>query len=180
MKLKKVKIFAVAHDPVDTRRIFLDDYRNTRQEYKRKYRLQLPTLEEIRKRSDSKDLRVLLNHINIRISTSEGVLSYVLKRGFITDFASVPRYLRSFVDNDNLSLLVPALVHDANFACHFFDFKTSNKLLRSMARYAGASWWMGFKLYWAVSTSFGKEAYRKSPEQLNENRQWALLSRTHV
>ncbi len=46
-----------------------------------------------------------------------------LKPGFISDIASSPRLLRSFVDNDDLIVLIPAFgLHDPLFGLHLLSF----------------------------------------------------------
>lgn len=147
MKIKKIYYTAL-----DTRKVLPYTKESTVYEFAELWDGLAPELK-------NKD-RILLNDIIISVTLKDKELRYTLRRGWITDFASVPEHLRSFVDNDDYRLIVAALVHDANFACHYLSFKESNELFRAMIRKAGGSWWMGFKAYWGVNNWIGKRNYR--------------------
>lgn len=154
MKVKKIQKDGFA----DFRRILEGDYKATQKEFYSKYDIELPDLD-LTSMKGSSDIRVLLNDLRISVVTSEGLLYYKLQKGFITDFASVPKWLRSLVDNDSSEIVVPALVHDVNFRWKFLSFGRSNKVFRQMIRKSGGSWWLAFKAYIGVSNPFGREAY---------------------
>lgn len=112
---------------------------------------------------ENNDLRILMGPLTIKLHTNYGVLYYHFKVGYMTDLASVPKKLRSIVDNDSEELMLPALVHDANFGCHYFSFGQSNDIFRNMIRKAGGSWWLGFICHLSVSGDTGFEAYENKP-----------------
>ena len=86
-------------------------------------------------------------------------LVFVFKPGFITDFASVPRFFRGIVDNDDPKIIIPAFVHDVNFLSHFLSFKDSNKLFLSMMRLEGMKRFRSRIAYWAVASFVGRRIY---------------------
>lgn len=156
MKITKV----IKKGFVDTRKVLKGDYEKCKAEFL-KENIVLPDLKNLP--FDSwEDVRILLAPLEVVVYTSEGVLRYKFKKGFITDFASVPSFFRSIVDNDSPYVILPAIVHDANFRYHFLSYKESNKLFKKMIRLSGGSWWLSFKAWLGVSTSFGRSAYDKN------------------
>lgn len=144
---------------LDSRRIIREDYAATRKQFKDEFAILLPNLKDT-PFANSSDVRVLLNDITIKVTTDDGVRYYHFKKGFITDLASVPKILRSLVDNDDEVMLLAALVHDANFRWHFLSsFKRANDMFRQMIAIEDDSWWLAFKAWVGVNTSAGKKAY---------------------
>lgn len=148
----------------DTRRILKkEDYEATKAEILEKTNKVMPLWEDLVEEGVVGDLRVLLSDIKIIVIDKAGFeFSYEFKVGYTTDLASVPKALRSFVDNDDKKMVIAALVHDANFGCQFLSFKSSNELFRQMIREAGGSWWLAFKAYWGVNSSIGRGVYNKT------------------
>lgn len=151
MKIKKIE-----HSPVDLRRILPGSWDQTYTEFS----LEGIELDEAEWKKED-DLRILINDLKIKIKmgNDDGVFVYTFKRGWRTDLASVPWFVRTLVDNDDRNLIIAALVHDANFGGHFLTFGKSNELFRSMIRYSGGSWWLAFKAYWGVQNPIGMKAY---------------------
>ena len=85
---------------------------------------------------------------------------YQFAISFLTDLASVPKKLRGLVDNDDLRLIAPSLVHDYNFVTHAMSFRNSNRLFYRMIRALGGSWWTATKAWLAVASPFGHYCYK--------------------
>lgn len=84
------------------------------------------------------DYHVILEASAIEVEFAGGaVLRWEIRRGWITDLASVPHRLRSAVDNDAGCIVAAALVHDSIFesqpwGASWGDFSDANSLFRSM------------------------------------------------
>jgi len=96
---------------------------------------------------------------------------YDFECGFISDKGSIPPKLRSFVDNDDPDFLVGFYIHDANYACHFFDRSNSDKLLRGMGKYHGSGSYKAGKVYWAVWFA-GADAYESDDIGILKQKKW--------
>ena len=108
--------------------------------------------------------------LNVNSNYIQGLvkLTYIFHPGFITDFASVPKRLRGFIDNTAPDMRLPAIVHDINYSSHFFDFKTSNAVFKQMIRMCGGSRVRALFAHWAVSTHYAKKCYDKYKIDLAE------------
>jgi hypothetical protein len=87
---------------------------------------------------------------------------------WLTDLASVPFFLRSFVDNDDQCIIPASQVHDALFCLagsNLFDFAGTNRLFREMYSHAlkkqNRSTVKSWLAYIAVSSPIGKNRWTK-------------------
>jgi hypothetical protein len=154
----------IEHDGfVDLRDLHHVTYENTRKQFKRKYKIVLPTKRTL-KGTDAEfgNLWLLLNPLTITVTFKDSEWwQFKLKRGFITDLASVPNAFKAIIDNDGPAVVVPALVHDANFSCHFLGFEDSNSLFKEMIRAYGGSVHKARLAWAAVSTTYARRRYHK-------------------
>lgn len=120
----------------------------------------------------------LTHDINVRIEFDNGlVYLYSINKEFITNFRSGAPIIDCFVDQIGSTLTALAyLIHDANYTpCHYlFDRhplpkEDSDKLLRSMLRYAGMSNFKSKIVYDSVKL-FGKKAYSEDDELTEKNK----------
>ena len=130
----------------------------------------LPTDEQLEFELDS-DWAILENQIEVHVKAKnkDGIywLHFKFIRGFVWDLASVPKFFRGIVDNDDPSIIVASAVHDSCFTGHLVSFHDSNDLLRAIARFYGASWIKAW-IYWAaVSTPFGRYMYNRVTTKRN-------------
>lgn len=102
-------------------------------------------------------------------------VSYEFDPGFISDKGSVPKYLRSIVDNDDGDFLMSFYIHDANYKCHFMTRGESDDLLREMAKYYGAGIIRRNAVYQAVNW-FGKSAYNSGIKAIEKQRKFVKYS----
>lgn len=145
--------------PLDLRFLNPETYAHTMEEMADKWNILLPDLTTLELQHNP-DSRLLLNPIDIKIYTNKGLFKYGFRPGYITDLASVPKRLRSIVDNDQQELLYAALVHDANFMAHLQTMEFSNKLFYGMIRKAGGSIILAGLCYIAVSSPAARRFYR--------------------
>jgi len=102
------------------------------------------------------------------IELTTGVkLCYCIKKGAVTDLASVPKLLRSFVDNDDPGIVLAAIIHDINFATHFLNFRDSNCLFRQMCVMGGLGKFRSWLAWLAVSSFVGHNRYKSYPGKAN-------------
>jgi hypothetical protein len=149
MKITKVTFAGC----LDFRRLFAGNYHSTETELK-KEGLTLPS-RDVLDLNRNTDYHVLLRDLCIAIHFEENkqVYKYTFLKGFLTDFASVPKLLRGLVDNDDLRLMFASLVHDANFGLHLLSFRESNWLFFKMIKAQNGTWWLATKAWLAVSTA---------------------------
>jgi hypothetical protein len=170
MEIKCVYIFG----DFDTRRIFPLFYDRQRTKFFREYGVSLPIKKEAKRIGRLSQLRVVINPVTVRILFVGGeYVEYIFNRGWITDLASVPKFFRGVIDNDDLDLLAAAYVHDANFTGHYLQTQPgsdgelkglwrTNELFRLMIRHRGAKFkaWLAHK---AVDSIVGHALYFKMP-----------------
>jgi hypothetical protein len=179
------EIITIIHDFVDIRRILRDTYERTCAEA-------LNDGVQLLKLSDEKikkgDNRVLLNDMEIVIVIRDILtgemyrLCYKLKKWWMTDFASVPKFpinLRSLVDNDDARIIIAALVHDTNWESRWLNFFDTNRLFRDTILYycdpdSLKDDWFATKAYSAVSLNY-YGWWKKTGTQLREGRRMADL-----
>lgn len=163
LKIRKIEKIGF----LDTRRIIHEDYEASQKEFKLKYDIDLPNLEDT-PFADSSDVRILLSdQVKLRVYTNYGVLEYTFYKGFITDLASIPAMARSLADNDADYILLGAFKHDGDFRWHFRNFVSANEEFLSICKLEGASWFQRFAIRIGIYTGIAKEAYRnrEMPEE---------------
>jgi len=154
----------IEHDGfVDLRDLHKVTYARTRQQFRDEHGLVLPTRKTLEGTGVAfGNLWLLLGPLTITVTFEDSEWwQFELDRGFITDLASVPSAFKAIIDNDGPAVVVPALVHDANFACHFLSFEDSNALFRQMIRAYGGSKAMANLAWAAVSTTYARRRYLK-------------------
>lgn len=93
-------------------------------------------------------------------------LTYRIKAGYYTDFASSPDILKSFIDSDNRSIIIPAITHDINYGTHTLSFKDANTLFNEMMRYYKMNTIKRILAYKAVCW-FGKSRFEASQQEIH-------------
>jgi len=170
MKIENVSV--EEHGFFDFRRVEIDRWGEIQKDLLTK-NVETPPASDLHLFGDVDQLHVMLSTLTITVVWKNSKwIQYRFYPGFITDLASVPKFVRSLIDNDDLDLLAAALIHDANFSCHFLTFRETNALFRSMVASRGAvgkAW-----LAWlAVSSPVGRVLWRK-----NQKRRGAWTGKT--
>jgi hypothetical protein len=98
----------------------------------------------------------------IEIFLEIGVLRVHVKAGLVLDYASVPRLLRSFVDDNDPAIIIASIFHDVAHILQYPSFSTSNKFFKTIIKLEGGSYWMRFLAFAGVNSKEGKEHYYKT------------------
>lgn len=77
---------------------------------------------------------------------------YKFSRWWRTDLASVPWFLRGFVDNSGNAISLGALCHDADFTLKKIDFTEANRQLERVCDYYGMNWFRRRAVFLSVQT----------------------------
>lgn len=94
----------------------------------------IPTEKECRK----KTYWICEKDCEITILFSKGLeLTYKIKAGYVTDFASIPSFARGVINENDSKIIVAAIIHDINFGTKYNTFSFSNTLFRMMMKYYG-------------------------------------------
>lgn len=117
---------------------------------------------------DRDQIWIIAQPLKVIVETKKKRTSYLFGPPYVTDLASVPKFLRSAVDNDDIRLIAPALVHDYHFATHAKTFKEANKLFRQMIRGVGGGRFKAFICWLAVSSSAAKRCYKDKSYEMSE------------
>lgn len=133
--------------------------------------IKLPTEEQLKLDTRS-NYWVLLNPVTINVKCDDKWCEFNFKRGFVYDLASVPRFFRGVVDDNEQTVIYAAMAHDAMFTSHCRTFHDANTIFRAIAVHCGASYMKALIYYGAVSTPIGRYLYnqktiKRSTWQLN-------------
>jgi len=138
------------------------------------FQLELPSRRKLNGFGEPEELGVFCGRLTVAAVLPDSQwFQWEFRPGFITDFASVPRYFRSIVDNDGLRILAPALPHDRNFSCHDLSFEETNRLFHLMLLKNGYHPARAKLAYWAVSSFVGERRWKSNMERRCE---WTLLT----
>ena len=103
-----------------------------------------PPVDIFQSHPNTSYLQVLLHDIVLLVQTRGISLSILVKKGFCWDNASVPKLLRSVVDNDERGILAGALVHDILYLTKYLgnsrrDSKLADKIMYDIMQEQGGS-----------------------------------------
>jgi hypothetical protein len=150
-------------------------YSEQRAKFQRDHGVVLPTLKGLERIGDIEELRILTAHVCIRVETDKGRwYQWEFYPGWIWDLASVPRWVRSLIDNDDIFLQEGAIVHDSNYTGHFLGddlpgLDLTNELIMRMVQYRGKRV-RGRVVHIAVDSIYGRSLYwqktNRAPETL--------------
>lgn len=115
------------------------------------------------------------------VVTDEMVIRRKAKRGYVTDWGSIPAIVESVQKRDDRDCLIGFLNHDIDFGTNGLTFETSNCQLYQTIDYAGHlpggnySAFKAWRIWYAVSSRTGARAYDTSPEQIAYEKKWASV-----
>lgn len=95
------------------------------------------------------------------------VAGIVIFKGFITDWASIPRILWAILAPFDGPILVPSLVHDYLYESHEVSRKEADDIFYNLLREAGVNVVTAF-LMWSGVRSGGYFAYQSAPQRQKE------------
>jgi hypothetical protein len=122
---------------IDLRHIIsYENYSNAISDFKSQGIDILP-LETIK--SLTQPLFILLKDFNFDFVFNNTLYSYSFKKGLVSDLASVPKFLQSFAQNDDPSVVIPSFIHDIDFHIHTHGktkegFKTANQIFKLLIK----------------------------------------------
>jgi hypothetical protein len=171
-----MKVHSIIHGRLIDERVFKDEYDAIKWEYSDEEK-QLPEFKDLKEFYQHPDMvRVLNRDFWCQIETSAERIEVRLKRGFMNDYGSIPKWARSVIPHDGIKYIVAFLVHDAFFGGNY-GFTFSNSLLYEMLKEMGVPWRKRQYVHKAVQW-FGKSAYKKPDSRVKEERKWFEIIRT--
>jgi hypothetical protein len=172
-----MRVTNLSHSRLQVERIFPDLYEEMCKEFFETDDILLPTYKTIELNyQNPDDLRMLLKDLTILIETDEENITVNLKRGWFTDFGSVPKQLRSVIPYDDINYIIGYLVHDGWFGSKK-GFTFGNELLREILRFKGVAWRKIHYVYYAVQL-LGKSAYTGNELQKARESKFIEIIRT--
>jgi hypothetical protein len=161
-----MKINSITIDgPLRVERILnANRWRYTKHEWLHKHGIKLPTWARLKKAGwGFDDFRLLTEPVRVVIDFSHKgkyyIYEYRFDRRWITDFASVPKFFRGVIDNDDKQIIIAAMVHDAEFGNHWHGFRSANTLLLEIARYFGMNRAKSWLAWFFCSTPAGRRRW---------------------
>jgi hypothetical protein len=108
--------------------------------------------------------------IRIELRGSSGVLEMKAKRGWVTDLGSVPRRLKSVVDDgsEDETCLAAYLFHDAAYGINFPHRERADKILLETLKASRLMGWLESSLAWAAVRLAGAAPWSKSETEIAE------------
>jgi hypothetical protein len=92
-------------------------------------------------------------------TTMLGSTAYIVPRGFVTDFTSIPRIFQSILPRWS-DYARGALIHDYLYSTHLLSKEASDKVLFDLMTQDNVNVRQKYMIYWAVKW-FGGKAWRK-------------------
>ncbi len=121
--------------------------------------------------------RVFLKDVTITKHLSNGArLVYWIKRGHVTDLASVPENLEGFVGSDDQRIVVAAILHDIDFGTQLVEFRTANRHFYQAIRCNGGGRYFATKAFLPVSGRIGRGCYKDKERSFNTARKFVKLT----
>jgi hypothetical protein len=113
----------------------------------------------ISRHGESKNYQYMLEN-DLTYADKETRLTVVIEKGFFTDLATIPRFFKPIIDNDDYEIAAPAVMHDylySNPPKHiWFNRKIADQILYRAMINMGSSTWKAYLVYNAVRLFAGK------------------------
>jgi len=149
-------------------------YNKQRGKFYAEFGVFLPVWNQLKNFGKLRDLRILCKrHVVTVTRDNSRYTQIVFNVGYLTDFASVPKFIRGLIDNDNPIMLDAVLFHDRNCSTHQYSFKETNQLFFDMLIEAGYSHFKSHIAHFAVSSYKGRQYWRMNGVR---RREWTLLT----
>jgi len=88
--------------------------------------------------------------------------------GFVTDYASIPKYLRWYINSDDPKIMGPAFIHDFLYQTNITSRATADAIFYHLLRENNVKRWEAKFMRLGVSL-FGKKSYLNGPQRLTKN-----------
>lgn len=138
-----------------------------------------PTTDELKLSFDS-NYFCLTNPVTIRVKTESEWLHFEFSAGFTWDCASVPRFLRSIVDDNAQCVIASSLIHDYSFSSKVLSFRDANKIFKGVIEKQGGNK-VESLIYWlGVSSPVGKFLYKHSTDKRSWHLDFCTFTREEI
>lgn len=97
---------------------------------------------------------------------------YTVKRGFTTDFASIPKFYQWRFNPDDNEVAAAAVIHDALYAGEMVDRKLADEIFLTAMQELGAGWWKRNVMHKAVRVGGGFTYSSHTVQSINEARKY--------
>ncbi len=160
----RIRSVEVVLGDFDVRKLLPSNFARTREEL-RDEGIHLPAPALIDLASGSPYWLLLCPLLRLVVHTErDGDMVFDFRRGYVSDFASVPQLLRSALDNDDPHVVRAAWLHDllherVPLGRHDQGFEWTNSIFQQVIRLDGGSWWLGFKARLGVDSPEGRTSY---------------------
>ncbi len=132
----------------------------------KEYGITLPTQKQLTAFGRLSDLRIIVKRLRVLVVAEDtSWIEFEFDPGFITDFASVPKFFRGIIDQDDNRVITAALCHDYLFSTHDLPFRQTNKLFHALLRKAGYGRLRARLAYLAVASPFGRYFWSKNKKR---------------
>lgn len=122
-----------------------------------------------RHNTEVEDMYVILDPFTIRY----GMMGVHIKRGFCTDFASIPKFAQWIAKPDDHEVRVAACFHDACYNAHYLPWRDSNRAFRDITITYGLPKLRADLLYLGIASPIGKKHYVTDTVFDRENKQFS-------
>lgn len=140
-----------------------------KREIRNEFGIELPPWNTLDRFGPILDLKLLCSEITAFIQFSDtSWLEFRFWPGFLTDLASVPRFMRGIVENGDVRMLIAVLIHDYLYSTHALPFEYANELMYQVSVHNGyprARAWLSLV---AVSSPVGRIKWRKNHERRDD------------
>lgn len=106
-----------------------------------------------------------------------------IKKGFVTDFASVPikpKVLRMLLRHNSLDTRRGSVTHDALFNHKSLGFEYSNKIFKDILLEDGSSYTKAYLMHFGVSTPIGRKHFDTTTQFDVCNKQYSAILNLEV
>lgn len=99
-------------------------------------------------------------------NSGQSYLTFLVPKGFITNFANIPKFMRWYIDTDDPLIRDAAVIHDYNYSTMKYGRKLCDKILRTAVLELGASKFKAYIIYLGVRIG-GSSCYKDTSNPLN-------------
>ena len=145
---------------IRTERVNFEKYTELSARFLDEFGVVLPDKGIIQRQNMKDDeLRILCSHFYVSFDYGGHRYSFEFKPALIWDYCSVPKLLRSLIDNDDYDAIVAGMIHDYAFNTHRIPFKVANKLFYWLIRQKGGRKLKSALFFAGVASPIGRKIY---------------------
>ncbi len=123
--------------------------------------------DKLELRDFSKNEFYTLKEFTYFIGSEDSTDFIIIPKGFVTDGASIPKWLWPIVGHPFAEFRQAAVVHDFLYRTHIRTKNDSDKIFLEAMEVLEVKKWKRDIMYWAVST-FGEKSWKGGPAKYNQ------------